>query len=147
MALLLVLVALAAGAGLAPQAAANAAMARVAGRPEWAAIANFSVGLAGLVGLVLATRLPWPAPAALGRAPWWAWGGGFLGAFYVAAVAFLAPRIGVATTLSLAVTGQTLAALALDHLGALGMAARPITGPRALGAVLLVAGVVLIRRF
>jgi transporter family-2 protein len=72
--------------------------------------------------------------------------GGLLGAFYVTVVAFLAPRLGVAATLGLAVAGQMLAALALDRAGALGLDVRPITGARALGAALLVAGVVLVRR-
>jgi transporter family-2 protein len=143
--LLLSLVALAAGAGLAPQAAANGTLERVTGRPEWAALVNFTVGLVALLAWTAAMRLAWPG-SAFARAPWWSWTGGLLGAFYVVAVAFLAPRLGVATTLAMAVAGQTLAALAVDRLGLVGAAARPVTAGRLLGGLLLVAGVVLVRR-
>ena len=143
--LLLALVALAAGAGLAPQAVANGTLERLTGRAEWAALVNFTVGLAALAAWSGAARLAWPG-AALARAPWWSWSGGLLGAFYVVVVAHLAPRLGVATTLSMAVAGQTLAGLAVDRLGLLGGAARPLTAGRLLGGALLVAGVVLVRR-
>jgi transporter family-2 protein len=142
--MLLVLLALVVGAGLPVQAGVNAAMARHAGRPEWAALVNFGVGLVALAGWLVATRAA--VPAGLGKAPLWAWTGGLLGAFYVSAVVLLVPRLGVAVTLGLTVAGQMVAALLLDQAGAMGLASRPITGARVLGAVLLVAAVVLIRR-
>jgi transporter family-2 protein len=83
---------------------------------------------------------------ALSRAPWWSWAGGLLGAFYVSAITFLAPRLGVTETLALAVGGQMVAALAFDQLGALGLEIRPVTPSRLAGAALLVVAVVLIRR-
>jgi transporter family-2 protein len=144
--LVLVLVALAAGAGLPVQAGINAVMGRYAGRPEWAALVNFAVGLVALAAWLLALRLAPPPATALARAPWWAWTGGFLGAFYVSAVVLLTPRLGVATTLALGVAGQMVAALALDHVGALGLELRPVSPGRILGVALLVAGVVLVRR-
>jgi transporter family-2 protein len=144
--LVLVLVALAAGAGLPVQAGVNAVMGRYAGRPEWAAFVNFAVGLVALGAWLLALRLAPPPSLALSRAPWWAWTGGVLGAFYVSAVVLLTPRLGVATTLALAVAGQMVGALLLDHTGALGLELRPISPAKLAGAALLVAGVVLIRR-
>jgi transporter family-2 protein len=143
--ILLVVIALAIGAGLPVQAGMNAEMARHAGRPEWAALVNFGVGFVALAGWVLATRAL-PASGTIGKAPLWAWSGGLLGAFYVSAVVFLVPRLGIALTLGLTVAGQMAGALLLDHAGALGVATRPVTGGRLLGAALLVAGVMLIRR-
>jgi transporter family-2 protein len=61
-------------------------------------------------------------------------------------VVFLVPRLGLAVTLGLTVAGQMVGALLLDHAGALGMAARAVSGPRVLGAALLVVAVILIRR-
>jgi transporter family-2 protein len=142
--MLLVLLALVVGAGLPVQAGVNTAMARHAGRPEWAALVNFGVGLVGLAAWLVATRAP--LPAGIGKAPLWAWTGGLMGAFYVSAVVLLVPRLGVAVTLGLTVAGQMVAALVLDQAGAMGLASRPITGARVLGAALLVAAVVLIRR-
>ena len=58
----------------------------------------------------------------------------------------LTPRLGVAATLALSVAGQMVAALALDQVGAFGLELRPLTASKLVGAVLLVASVVLIRR-
>ncbi len=49
-------------------------------------------------------------------------------------------------TLALAIAGQMSAALLLDHAGLLGLPVRQVTVRHMLGAALLVAGVVLIRR-
>lgn len=144
--IVLVLVALAAGAGLPVQAGVNAAMARYVGRPEWAAFVNFAVGILALGAWLAALRLAPPPALAVARAPWWAWTGGFIGAFYVSAVVLLTPRLGVATTLGLAVAGQMVGALVIDQLGVLGLEIRPVTPARVAGAVLLVLAVVLIRR-
>lgn len=144
--MVLVLLALVVGAGLPVQAGVNAAMARHLARPEWAAFVNFAVGLLALAAWLLLTRAPLPSAASLARAPAWAWTGGVLGASYVSAVVLLAPRLGIGVTLALSTAGQMAAALLLDHAGAMGLAARPVTGARVLGAALLVAGVVLIRR-
>ncbi len=146
MEIVLVVLALAAGVGLPVQAGVNAAFARHAGRPEWAAFVNFAVGLVALAAWLFALRLTPPAAVAVARAPWWSWAGGLLGAFSVSAITFLAPRLGVAATLGLAVAGQMVAALALDQVGALGLAYRPLTPSRVAGAALLVVAVVLIRR-
>ncbi len=146
MELTLLLLALVAGAGLPVQAGLNAAFAREAGRAEWAALVNFAVGTLALAAWLAASRAAVPAAAAVARAPWWAWAGGLLGAFYVSAITHAAPRLGVAVTLGLTVTGLMFASVALDAVGGLGLAVRPVTGARVLGAALLVAGVVLVRR-
>ncbi len=146
MQILLVVLALAAGSALPVQAGVNAAIARYAGRAEWAGFISFAVGVVGLALWLAAARLAPPSALALSRAPWWAWLGGLLGAFYVTAVVFLTPRIGVAATLGLAVAGQMIGALVLDQLSAFGLAYRPLTPSRLAGAALLVVAVVLIRR-
>jgi transporter family-2 protein len=144
--IVLVLVALAAGALLPVQAAANAMMRAHVGRPEWAAVVNFVVGLVALLawGLVLTRQAPSLAAAA--RAPWWAWTGGLMGAFFVASNVVLVPRLGIATTFALVIAGQVAIGIALDHFGAMGIDPRPVSLPRVVGGVLLVAGVLLVRR-
>ncbi len=79
-------------------------------------------------------------------APAWVYIGGLLGVVYVVAVIFLAPKLGGLLTFALAIAGQLLAALLLDHLGWL-YPQRPINLLRLLGVVLLVGGVWLIRRY
>jgi transporter family-2 protein len=61
-------------------------------------------------------------------------------------VVLLTQRLGVGMTLALAIAGQMSAALLLDHAGLLGLPIRQVTARHMLGAALLVAGVVLIRR-
>jgi bacterial/archaeal transporter family-2 protein len=143
--ILFALLALCAGAGLALQATMNGTLGGHVGRPEWAAVLSYCVGLATLLVWVFAARLTWPG-AGLARSPWWTYAGGFLGACYVTVVLALTPRLGVATTLALGVAGQVACAIVLDHHGWLGVPVRPVSLVRMVGAVLLAAGVVLIRR-
>ena len=79
--------------------------------------------------------------------PGWVWLGGLLGALYVVGVIYLAPRLGAATMIGFIVTGQLLTSLLLDHFGVVGFPLHPVNGWRILGALLLVTGVILIRRF
>ncbi|HET9552611.1 MAG TPA: DMT family transporter [Anaeromyxobacteraceae bacterium] len=141
-----VLLGLAAGAVLPVQAGVNAAMREHLGRPEWATFVNFAVGSVALAGWLLLQQEPVPTLAQATRAPWWSWTGGLLGAFYVTVVILLTPRLGVATTLALAIAGQLVAALALDHYGLLGLAVRAVSPTKLVGAALLMAGVFFIRR-
>ncbi len=143
-ALLPVLVALLAGIGLAIQAPTNAALARTSGSVLLAAGTSFVVGLAVLATLWAA--IDRTAPSAMKGAPGWAWLGGFYGAGFVAAIAFAAPRLGVATTLTMAIASQICTALVLDHFGLLGLRAAPVSPTKIAGVVLLLGGVLLIRR-
>ena len=72
---------------------------------------------------------------------------GAFAAPYLIGASFLVPRLGVGLFLGSVITGQLLGGLLLDHLGALGTEARPIDAPRLLGALALIAGVILIRGF
>jgi transporter family-2 protein len=56
------------------------------------------------------------------------------------------PKLGAATFIALLVAGQMLASVTLDHFGWLGLAQREIDLPRVIGVLLLIGGVVLIRR-
>ena len=144
--LVLALLGLAAGAGIPVQAGMNAAVGKALGRPEWAALANFVVGSLALAALLLVQRAPLPSGEAFGRAPWWSWGGGLLGAYFVAMTVVLTPRLGVLATLTLMLAGQLVASSLLDHHGLLGLTARAFTPGRAVGVALVVAGVLLVRR-
>ncbi len=57
------------------------------------------------------------------------------------------PKLGAATLVALVVAGQMLTSLALAHLGAFALQEQALTVWRACGALLLIAGVVLIRVF
>jgi transporter family-2 protein len=65
---------------------------------------------------------------------------------FIATTAFAAPSLGVASTITLLVLGQLIASVLIDHFGAFGVAPRPVGWERLLGVVLVLAGVVLVRR-
>ena len=64
----------------------------------------------------------------------------------LAAVAFAAPRLRLALTLTLTVGAQLTAAVVFDHFGVLGLERSPITLARMAGVVCILAGVLLVRR-
>jgi transporter family-2 protein len=136
---------LATGAGIAMQAVANGRLRVALGSPIWAAVAQFLVGLAALVVLGLAMRQGPPTTGGLSRWPWWIWTGGLFGALYVTMSIVLAQRLGTALMFATIMAGQMTLALLFDHYGWLGTTMVPLTGTRVAGAVLLVAGLLLMR--
>lgn len=144
---LYLLVCLLAGALMPLQAGVNAQLARWVGHPVTASLVSFAVGTFALTAYAAALGPRLPALASLAGAPWWAWVGGILGSVFVTAAAAFAPRLGAATFISITIAGQMLVSILLDHFGLVGFASRPATAPRLLGALLLVAGVLLIRKF
>ena len=133
-----------AGCMLPFQAALNAQLARFAGHPVMAALISFLVGTLALLSFSVFLR--WPAPSQLLQAPWWLWTGGLMGALFVAGATFLAPRLGVATMLGAVIAGQMVTSLLIDHFGLLGIPKQELTPMRLLGAAILVAGVLLLRK-
>ena len=136
-----------AGALMPTQAAMNNKLATYVQSPVLAAFISFIVGTAALLVYVLASGIPINNLAAAKNAPLIAWLGGLCGAIFVTAVVTSVPRLGIALTFSLLIAGQMLATLPIDHFGFLGAPVREINLPRLLGVVLVIAGVVLIRRF
>lgn len=142
-----IIIALLAGAVLPMQAAVNAQLRYVVGSSLLAALVSFGMGTAALLVYAAFARLTLPDGRAALQAPWWAWSGGLLGAFYVLTAILVAPRLGTAALMGLALSGQLIAALVLDHYGLLGLSVHPLSLWRVVGTILLLAGVVLITRF
>lgn len=139
-----ILAVLLAGVGIAVQAPTNAALGRTSGSFLLAALVSFAIGTVVLLAAWLAVdRTP---VGALRGAPGWGWLGGLYGAGFVAAMAFATPRLGLATAVTLAIAAQLLTALVCDHYGLFGLKIAHINGMKIGGAVLMLAGVVLVRR-
>ena len=143
-ALLPVVAMLVGGMLLAVQAPTNALLARAVGSPLNAAFVSFAVGAAGL-GLVALIVRDGPGAQGLAGAPWYAWVGGLYGAVLVAAAAWAAPKLGAGFTFTLAVVGQVVCAVALDHVGALGLERHPASWLRLAGAACVIGGAVMVR--
>jgi transporter family-2 protein len=73
--------------------------------------------------------------------------GGCLGAAYVTFAIILTPKLGTAATMAFIVAGQLSAGMILDHTGSFGLAVREVSLGRVAGAVLLLAGALLIRLY
>jgi len=146
--LLLPLLAFVVGMLLPFQAGINAQLKGFLGNPVQAALLSFTVGTTLLLVLTVIMRLPVPPGKILTGIPWWAWvGGGFCGAIYITMVILLTPQLGASTTFGLIIAGQLIMSIVLDHFGAVGFTVHPINPWRVVGAVLLIIGVLLIRRF
>jgi transporter family-2 protein len=87
-----------------------------------------------------------PTLNALKSLTWWHWSGGLLGAFFITTAAFAGPRIGAMLFMALVLAGQLGMALALDHFGWAGFREAPVSLGKAVGLVLILAGVFMIRR-
>ncbi len=143
--LLLVLFAVVAGVFLPLQAGVNTRLAHYVGGPVRASMVSFGVGAIALLIVVLVFYRSGGVDAR--HAPWWAWVGGFLGAFYVTATVVVPVRIGAAAFFGILVAAQLVMGVLIDRFGLIGFLERATSPGRIAGVVLLVAGAVLVRLF
>jgi len=143
---LLIAMALALGAVLPMQAAINARLAKISGNPVMAAFISFAVGTIALLFFLVVTG-QFKLGFISSQPPWWIWTGGLLGTFFVAGIVVLLPRLGVVLSFSLVLAGQMFAAILFDQFGWLGIAVKEISAGKIIGSILLIIGVILIRKY
>jgi transporter family-2 protein len=141
-----ILLAFGAGVSIVIQQALNSNLRTELNSAAWSGFVSYSAGLACMALLVIALREPLPPVGVMARIPWWAWTGGMFGAIFIGLGIMLVPKLGAATFIALLVAGQMIGSVVFDHFGWLGLAQRPIDLSRVIGVLLLIAGVVLIRR-
>lgn len=144
--LMLMLLAVASGASIVLQQALNANLRALLNSAAWSGFMSYFLGLLCMIALAIALRDPVPSLSVAARVPWWAWSGGLFGAIFIGLAVVLVPKLGAATFFALLITGQLVASVAFDHFGLLGLAQRSVDLPRVIGVVLLIGGVILIRR-
>lgn len=144
--LLWLLLAFVAGAVLPIQGALNNKFGRVLTSPVHASMISFCVGAIVLIGYIAVSRQD-VVLSGFKTAPTYVWLAGALGAFYVTAVIYAFPRIGPALTFSIVVAGQLVVAVALEHFDVLVAQPHRINVMRSIGILLVLAGVVIIRKF
>lgn len=140
------LLALAMGASVALQGGLNTALSNRLGTGVTLMITTL---LVTLLCLLLWIAMPGPrvSPKMLIQAPWYEYLGGVFGFLIIFLAVVLFPRLGAGLTLSLAITGQLLFALIIDHFGLLGMEAHPMNLARTAGVALLISGAALLKFF
>lgn len=141
-----IILALLAGAILPIQAGLNARMGRAIENPVYAALISFVTGTIFLFVYILLTRQQanWEGIRSVPATTWLA---GLLGAFFVTIMILAFPRIGPALTFGLVVLGQMTISLLLDHFNTLVANPHPINLWRVFGILLIIAGVVIVRKF
>jgi bacterial/archaeal transporter family-2 protein len=144
---LFVSVALLAGTLVTVQTGSNARLKEAFGEALPAVIVSSSLGIILLVAMTLIARIPWPSLPSIAGTPWWGWLGGALGAVYAVTMVLLARELGAATLTALAVTGQLVCSVMLDHFGWVGFNEHAAGIGRIVGCLLMVAGFFLIARF
>lgn len=122
------------------QAGANAALGRALGHPLWATVVSLAVSVICVVPVMMALLVSAPTIANLAAQPKWIWIGGISGVVYITAAVLLAPKLGAAGFMTAVIAGQILASMAIDHYSVVGFTARPISGVRLIGSLLVVAG-------
>lgn len=132
------------GIGIPVMAAINAHLGRGLESPPAATTVLFGLGfvLASLVML----RSGVPTMAQFSSVPAAYYSGAVFVLFYVLAVTYFAPRIGVGNAVFFVLIGQLIAAAAIDHFGLLGAIRTPLTAQRALGIAVMAAGVWLAKK-
>jgi bacterial/archaeal transporter family-2 protein len=135
-----------AGVSVLTQQALNANLRMELNSAAWSGFASYFLGVLCMVALAIILRDPVPSAVTISRVPLWAWSGGIFGAIFIGLSIITIPKLGGVAYIGLLVTGQMIAALAVDHCGWLGVPERHIDLPRILGVALVVGGVILIRR-
>ncbi|KAI8886158.1 DUF606-domain-containing protein [Backusella circina FSU 941] len=138
-----------AGVAIAFQAGCNATLNKYGGR-SFSSVCTFSIAAVCsclfFIFDILVLKTP-PPSGKLRDAPWYAWIGGILGAFYVIINILTVPRLGTATVLSIFVCAQIITACIIDHFGLLGLAKRKYSIWRILASLGLIGCVVVVAKF
>ena len=130
---------LAAGLGIPILASLNAALGMRLGSPVAAGAILFCVAL-GVTLVVLLFSGVAPLAKAV-DAPKHLFLAGFLAAFYILTITFVAPRFGVGNAVFFVLLGQLVSAAAIDHFGLFGAPISPLSLTRTAGIALMAAGV------
>lgn len=143
--MLYLMTALSAGVGMPMQTSINAQLGRRVGSPFLAALINFTVGITLLLiaALFMEGSLAIPFGNIKGE-PLWVITGGAFAAFFVAGNILLMPKVGSIQTAILPASGQIIMGTIIDTFGLFNATAKALSPFRALGIVLVFAGVVIV---
>jgi len=142
---LAILLAAAAGCIVGLQAPVNARLARQVGNLQ-AATVSFLLGTAVLLIVASLSSGGLSGIANVTKVPWWALLGGVFGAFFVTVALLTVRTLGASGLTAIVVAGQLAIAVVVDRFGLFGLSKQQIAAPRAIGLVLLFAGVLLVVR-
>ncbi|MFL0809416.1 MAG: DMT family transporter [Agarilytica sp.] len=133
-----------AGIGIPIMAALNSALGSRIGSPIPAALILFSLAFAITLAVYL-VRAPVLNLASV-NLPWYYFLGGVFVAFYVLAITWTAPKLGVANAIFIILLGQIIAAVIIEHFALFNTKEIPLSWSRLAGVGLMAIGIYLSRR-
>ncbi|MCK6190452.1 DMT family transporter [Pseudomonas sp. EYE_354] len=138
------LLAVFAGLGITLQTTLNGQLAKgVGGDSVAAALFSFTAGAVCLGVFSLMRGGIVASLAAIPAQPWWSLLGGLLGAGALLSYVVLAPKIGLSALLGLAIAGQIISSLVIDHFGLMGASERPVSLVKLAGSMVMLTGLVI----
>ncbi|WP_427871326.1 DMT family transporter [Listeria aquatica] len=129
------------------QTSINGKLRMAVGSPFLASFISFLVGtiLLFLICLLIEKRVTFKVRG-VGKIPFWVFTG-IMGVVFVTSNILLLPLLGSAMTVVLAICGQMVIALIIDHFGFFGVIKHPINRYRIIGVLAMIAGILLIQNF
>ncbi|MCW2254158.1 transporter family-2 protein [Providencia alcalifaciens] len=144
--IILIFIALLAGAVVPIQAASNAILARHLGHPLWASAISLLVSMIVLIPLLFIFKVPKPNfNLALFSQPIWVWFGGIAGMLYLTSALILVPKIGSTTFFVMVIAGQLIISALIEQFGWFGMTQNSISMGKILGIGLVMGGVLCVQ--
>lgn len=132
------------GMGIPVTAALNASLGQHIASPVAASTILFGVGFIMTAAVLAFVGIPARAAFA-GVSPWY-YAAALGVVFYILAVTWSAPRIGVGNAIFFVLLGQLIAAALIDHFGLFGATRSTITLQRAIGLAVMAVGVYLAKK-
>jgi bacterial/archaeal transporter family-2 protein len=128
------------GACVSIEGSLNALLGRHVGVLQ-ATIAPFSVGLIVILIMVYVfTAEKMGSLSQWTQAPWYSYLGGAAAAVFVSIIIMIVPKVGVAAAFSAIIVGQLGISLAVDAFGLFSLQKIPVSWPRIIGLIFLIAG-------
>lgn len=128
------------------QSGTNAQLNKELGKPLWATIFVYALGLAILLTIQVFARQSLPE-AKLSGVSWWAWLGAPVSLISTFVALSVAQKMGSGLFTAATVTASLITSILLDHFGLLGFKQHAANPARMGGCALLVLGVWIIARF
>ncbi len=130
------------GIGLAMQTAVNSRLRKFVISPYLASMVSFFIGTLFLAITMLIIGEPFGISINIFvKEPIWLWFGGFCGVIFLTVNILLFPKIGSIQTTALPILGQIIMGILIDHFGWFRSMKQPLDLHRALGVILVLAGV------
>ena len=125
----------------------NGSLGKTLGSPYVATFFVFLVAASSMALLMTITQTPFPSITIIRQTNWAMWIGGLIVVMNILTFTIVPQKIGIGNMIILFIGGQIVSSVVIDHYGLLNFQQHPINWQRMAGVLLLVSGVVLIKKF